>query len=222
MEKLAEAMDKILMEVTRDDPEVRTEYLKHFQAQLNPFCASMAIAVLKWGDLDVGSERSKEHAFISALVHAAIGLHVQSMKLFLSGHLVAAGNLFRQVVEAISLALLCSGHGSNVLKRFIAGTYSTNKAVDQLCRHYKTLNLRKDGIQALRASQSFYHHYSHVSQMTLAAFMSFAEKGVYVGAAFDVDKIDAYRKEFNGRVSLAKVFPNFIDAVNANIEQWDT
>ena len=220
MESLTEATETIHAEVTKDQPEVRADFLKHFGAQLPPFCASMANAVLKWRHIDAGSEISEEHAHVSAFVYAAIALHIQSTRLFLSGHMVAAGNLARQVTEAIALALLSSGKSLTVLRRFIAGTYSTNKAVDDVCRHYKVLRLRKDGLEALRSSQRFNHHYSHVTRMTIASFTSFADEGLYVGAAFDEGKLDAYRKEMAGRVNLARVFPNFIDAVDANLEDW--
>ena len=41
-----------------------------------------------------------------------------------------------------------------------------------------------------------------------------------VGANFDEGKIEAYKKEIDGRVGLAEVFQNFIDAVKANVETW--
>jgi hypothetical protein len=50
--------------------------------------------------------------------------------------------------------------------------------------------------------------------------LSFSESVLYVGASFDDGKIDAYRQEVEGRVSLAKVFPNFIAAVVANLKKW--
>ncbi len=57
--------------------------------------------------------------------------------------------------------------------------------------------------------------------MTLAIGMSFSQKGgLYVGASFDEGKVEAYKKETNGRVGLAKVFPNFVDGVTGNVAKW--
>jgi hypothetical protein len=53
--------------------------------------------------------------------------------------------------------------------------------------------------------------------LTLANLISFSERGTYVGASFDKDKSDAYKKEVSGRVNLAKVFENFIESVKANV-----
>ena len=80
--------------------------------------------------------------------------------------------------------------------------------------------MKKDAVDDLVKHQKFYHKYSHPTWLTLAAGVSFSEKGFYVGASFDEGKISAYTKEVNTRVSLAKVFPNFIDGVKVNLNQW--
>ena len=61
---------------------------------------------------------------------------------------------------------------------------------------------------------------SHPTPLTIATIMSFSEGGAYVGASFDEGKIEAYKKEVNGRVGLARVFPNFVDGVMANVAKW--
>jgi len=142
------------------------------------------------------------------------------MKLFLSGQPIAACNLTRQVVEAIAIALLCSGKDLGVLDRFMVDKYSSNDAVRDVCRHWKNLNLLEPGVTALKEAQDFYHLYSHPTKMTIASITSFSEEGYYVGASFDEGKVEAYDKEIAGRISLAKVFPNFVDAVDANVAKW--
>jgi len=88
-------------------------------------------------------------------------------------------------------------------------------------RHDAKLSLKGDALEALKNSQEFYHKYSHVTKMTIATGMSFSEKGgLYVGASYDKGKVEAYSKEVKGRLSLAKVFPNFIDGVAANVAKW--
>jgi len=61
---------------------------------------------------------------------------------------------------------------------------------------------------------------SHPTPLTIATIMSFSEGGAYVGASFDKEKIEGYKKEVNGRVGLARVFPNFVDGVMANVAKW--
>jgi hypothetical protein len=220
METLAEARDTIRKELTSDDAEVRAEYLKAFHSDVEKFSDAMAKAVLAWRRLDAIVKGDERRAHVSALVYAAFTLHILSFKLFLSGHIVAAGNQFRQVVETIALALLCSSKDLDVLTRFMADRYSTHDAVTHVLRHAKQLGLKADALQALKSAQEFYHRYSHITRLTLATTISFSEDGTYVGASFDQGKIEAYRKEVNGRVGLARVFPNFVAAVLANVAKW--
>ena len=221
METLDQARDTIFKELTSDDSEVRAEYLKHFEADAKNFAGSMAQAFIKWREFDTPIKDDEKRAHVSALVYVAITLNVLSMKLFLSGHIVAAGNLFRQVLEGIALALLCSGKDLDVLNRFMENKYSSNDAVRDVLRHGEKLSLQADALDVLKKSQEFYHKYSHVTKMTIAAVTSFSQKGsLYVGASFDDGKLDAYKKENDGRISLASVFPNFVDGVVVNVSKW--
>ena len=221
METFEQARDTILKELTSDDSEVRGEYLKHFKGDTKTFSDAMARAFLKWREFDNAVKADEKRAHVSALVYIAITLHILSTKIFLSGQLIAAGNLFRQVLESIALALLCSGKELDVLKRFMENKYSSNDAVRDVLRHHQKLSLKGDALEVMNSSQDFYHKYSHVTKMTIAAAMSFSKTGgLYVGASFDDAKVDAYKKEMQGRVSLAGVFPNFVDGVAANVAKW--
>jgi hypothetical protein len=221
METFDQAQAEIFRVITSDEFEVRGEYLKHFEGAVKGFVVSMARAFMKWRDFANDVKGDERRAYVSALVYVAITLHVLSMKDFLAGQPVAAGNLSRQVLECIALALLCSGKELDVLKRFMEDKYSSNNAIRDVCRHHKKLSLKGDALQVMRSSHDFYHNYSHVTKMTIAEAVSFSQKGgLYVGASFDDDKLDAYKKEVNLRVSLADAFPNFVDGVSVNVSKW--
>ncbi len=220
METLEESREKILAELASDDFDVRVEYLKLFEADAQEFSTSMAQAFMKWRALDADLQGDENRAYISSLVFTAIGIHILSLKLFLSGHIVAAGNIFRQVVEFIALAFLCSSKELGILEKFMNDRYSTNNAVRDVFRHSEKLGLKGDGVKALKDAQKFYSKFSHPTQLTLATFVSFSGEGLYVGANFDRGKVQAYRQEVNGRVNLAKVFPNFVDGIIANVAKW--
>lgn len=220
VETFAESKKKIVAEISSDEPDVRRSYLERYAKQVDDFGAGMANAVLAWRDLDADSEKDEGRAYVSALVYCAITLHIQSMRLFLSGHPIAAGNLSRQVVEAIALALLCSSKQLTVLRRFIDDKYSTNDAVGDLLKNYKKLGLLKDGVEVLKDAQKFFHKFSHPTKMTITAITSFSANGLNVGASFDNGKVAEYDKKVLGRVSLAEVFANFVEAVKANVAKW--
>ena len=220
METFLESKIKIINEITTDEPEVRSSYLKRYSAKVEEFGIGMAKAILAWRDLDAGSGKEEPRAWVSALVYGSITLHIQSMRLFLSGHPIAAGNLSRQVIEGIALALLCSSKQLTVLQRFIEDKYSPNDAVRDLLRHYEKLGLRENVVNVLKAAQNFYHKYSHPTKMTIAEITSFSENKLYVGASFDEGKVSEYDKEVSGRLSLAGVFENFVEAVKFNVSKW--
>ncbi len=141
------------------------------------------------------------------------------MKLLVSGHIVASGNLFRQVIETISLTLLCSNKSTGVLLKFLDDKYSSTKAVGQVARDWKKLSLNKDAANALKEGRKFYDLYSHPTKLTIAAFLNFSNVIHYVGASFDEEKTQEYEKEFSGRCSLGSQFENFIAAVIQNTER---
>lgn len=221
METLADARDKILREITSDDEDTRREYLARFESDAKSFSGFMAEGFMLWRSMDDSVGKSEELAYVSGLVYMAITLQIQSMKLFLSGHAVAAGNTFRQVLESIALALLCSSKRHNFLQRLIDDRYSSNNAVRDVIRHAAKLGVLKDGLEVLKNAHAFYSKYSHPTKLTIASTIAMSGKGIYVGASFDEEKLYAYKKEVKGRLGLAKTFPNIITAIKLNVAKWE-
>ena len=220
MDTFEEARDKIFMEVTRDDPEIRAEYLKHFKAEAEEFAEVMAGVMQAWLKEHGDAQGNEARVQVFALVFTAIHLHIGSMKLLLSGNTVAAGNLFRQTLETIALALLCSGKELRILNDFNNDKYSTKNAIRDVLRNVEKLGLKQDGVRALQDGQNFYHNYSHITKFTIGVAESFAGEGIYVGASFDNGKLEFYSKEVVGRLGLAKVFNSFVAAVKTNVAKW--
>jgi len=118
------------------------------------------------------------------------------------------------------MSLLCLFHYLDDLQRFIHEKYQTSNAVRDVLRHWKTLGLLEEGLKALEKAQRFYHKLSHPTKLTIANAMSFSTKGLFVGASFDEGKLFAYKQEIKARTGLAAVFPNFVQAVKANVAKW--
>ena len=162
MDTLAEAKSKIFREITTSDPEVSDSFLKRYGVHVAQFAELMAQTTVAWHEVANKVEEHEKVVFVANIAYCAIMLHVQSMKLFLSGHIIAAGNLSRQVLESVALALLCSGKTLNVLDRFVNDTYSTKNAVRDVQRHSKVLGLRKEALATLAKAESFYNVFSHL------------------------------------------------------------
>lgn len=220
MDSFDEARSKIFAEITTDDPKVRAEYLTRFETQTKEFSEVMARVMRAWIKEHGDAQGNEKRVQVFALVYMALYLHIGSMKLLLSGNTVASGNLFRQTLETIALALLCSGKGLDFLDRFNKDEYSTSHAIRDVLRNVERLRLKEDGVQALKDGKEFYHKYSHVTKLTIGMAQSFAGEGIYVGASFDEGKLDAYEKEVDGRLGLARVLNSFFEAVKANVAKW--
>lgn len=220
METLDQTRQKLAAEISSSGDQERKEFLSRFELDVKEFEEKMAQAVVDWRAFDATIGTDEEKGFVSALIYTAVLLNVQSMKLLISGHIVAAGSLMRQVVESISLALLCSNKELGVLPRFMNDRYSTSDAVTHVGRKAKQVGLLPGGLESLQRAQQFYHKYSHVSLLTIASTMSMQGKGIFVGASFDEGKLDVYRKEVASRVSLANVFSNFVAGVVQNVAKW--
>ena len=201
MQSIEEGRKKILAELRgEDDASVRKEFWDRFEKELIEFVEVMAESYLALRPIDAAVKGDEGRGIVAALVYSTLMLHVLSMKLLLSGHLVAAGALSRQVLEAIALSLLCSKKELGVRARFANDRYSAHDAIAHVVRKCKELGLKSDGVKLLLEAQSFYHQYSHVSKFTIASALSFSEEGLYVGASFDQGKLDSYSKEVMGRL----------------------
>ncbi|ANB71931.1 hypothetical protein AYM40_05745 [Paraburkholderia phytofirmans OLGA172] len=220
MPSAEEAKRIIHSEITGSAQEATAAFLARYGQQAERFAELMAQAMMDWQAFDEEAKNNEKRGRVSSLIYCAITLHIQSMKLFLAGHLVAAGNLMRQVIEAIAMSLLGSGKTLTNLDRFVAEQYGANDAVRDVRRNRKVLGLHDEGVDALVEAEKFYHHHSHLSHLTIATVMSFEEDGFYIGASFDEGKVNGYDREVRSRVQLAEVFPKFIAAVLANIAKW--
>jgi hypothetical protein len=220
METFEEARAKIFAEITTEEPEVRAQYLKHFESDAKEFSDVMARVMQTWLKEHGDAQGDEKRMQVFALVFTAIHLHIGSMKLLLSGNTVAAGNLFRQTLETVALSLLCSSKDLGILDRFNNDQYLTKDAIRDALRHFRRLGLKEDGVNALKNGQEFYHKYSHITKLTIGVAESFAGEGIYVGASFDEGKKAFYVMEVAGRLGLAKVLNSFVAAVRANVAKW--
>ena len=211
---------QIYAEITRENRSVRQEYVQAFGVEAKEFSDVMGDTLSAWLKLYESVQGDERRMKVLAIAYAAISLQIGSMKLFLSGHQIAAGNLMRQVLEAIALAFLCSGKDLGILDLFEQDKYSTSNAITDARRNAVKLNLKKTALEVLKRSQAFYSNFSHPSKMTLGTLESFTGEGIYLGATYDQGKYKHYRTEALNRLKLAKQFPGFLQAVQRNLAAW--
>lgn len=220
MESIDKAARTILDELISDDNEIRRAYLSQFGVEAKEFAAALASALDGWESLDNGTAEDTDRAYIAAMGMSSITLQILSMKLLLCGHQVASGGLFRQAVEACALLLLCSQRALGFLERVKADKYSVNDAVRDALRNAKTLGVALESLEALKEAQKLYHQYSHPGLRVIGAGVSIESKQIFLGVAFDDEKIDVYRTEVHTRIELAAASSQYLAVVLSNVSAW--
>lgn len=159
------------------DDGAKAEFYKCFGAKIDEFAKHMAITLWRWHELyEALPDNDERQGMVVGIVFTTINLNVQSFKLFVSGYTVGAGALFRQVMEGIALALLCSSKGLSVLDHFMADKYSTNDAIHHLNRNAKAVGVNSESLKTLNAAYRFFHKFSHPSKLTIAASANFSKE----------------------------------------------
>ncbi|MHB1283373.1 MAG: hypothetical protein ACYCZI_05775 [Metallibacterium scheffleri] len=216
--KIAAHRRMVYAEITRENRAVRQEFVRAFDVENRAFADQMGEALSYWFGLYSSAQGDERQMKVLALAYTAISLHINSMKLFLSGQQVAAGNLMRQVLETVALTYLCTDRKMLFLERFDEGRYSTSKAIADAKRHAERLKLSKAAISKLELAQKFYSKFSHPTVMTVGTLESFSGEGIYLGAAYDHGKHKHYEVEVSNRLKLAKLFVGFLMSVNRNLD----
>lgn len=144
-------------------------------------------------------------AWVEKFVFTAFNSLFVSCHLLISGFLVPSGNLMRQYAEAYAMALLCSHHELDVLRRFDKdpGRFPVHNAVQLVRnrRNMRVLNINARGWASFETISKWYDHYSHASVLSLATVAVLKTPGsLILGGEFDDGKREAYRKELRLRV----------------------
>jgi hypothetical protein len=220
--EIAELREIVLGDLQSTDEAARAAFRREFGEDLSTFAESTTTALDLWSQFrETLREDDQRRLTVAAVAFTAINQNISSYKLFMYGYTVASGSLFRQVLEGVSLAFLCSAKSLTVLDRFIENKYSTKNAVAELAKHARKVHVNSAAMQQLTRAYEFYHKYAHLTRLTIAAGTNFSLAGApNVGAYFDPAKLPEYRKEIKGRLSFAKVLPNIMTGVARNVAAW--
>jgi len=203
-----------------EDDEAKNLFTSTFNDEIDKFISSMNAAFIAWEDFNSKIGKDKNRAIISNLIYCCINHCVVAMELFLSGNLIPSGNTMRQALEAIAMGLLSSKIDLGYLYRFSSDKYSTSKAIRDVLKKSKALNINKDAIKTIQKSETFYHKFSHITLMTIALNESFSEPECKpLGGYFDKGKLQEYKKEIDGRIKLANILPNLIKGIENNLNK---
>ena len=98
----------VIHELFDADENVREQFKQHFSSQIINFSEAISPAFSRFPNFSEDGKHCLQTALVCGFVHGVLDDLVTSVKLLLTGKLTASGNLFRQAIEGICMAVMCS------------------------------------------------------------------------------------------------------------------
>ncbi|AJC19627.1 hypothetical protein RO07_02460 [Pandoraea pulmonicola] len=211
----------IWREITEDDPAVRAAFIRHFRPELERFSVAMSIAhqTLHEHTTAIGDNGDMHIKLPADFMRACLFMHTQSTRLLTSGHLAPAGNTFRQVLEALSMAMLCSDRQLQVARDYSKyQDYSTNSAVGKLFEKCSRWGMNRDTVGIMREAEKLYHRFSHIGRASDAAMYRLSDSTVFAGANFDDHdlKLELYDRMYQVLLNFTGICQTVFDVIRKN------
>lgn len=218
----------VVKEIFDDDHWVKDEFSKYCAEEILEFGKVLAHSFVKFPQLDALTKNDEQAAFVAGFIHGIFDDLLTSMKLLVTGKLMASGNLMRQAIEGMAVALLCSSRNLILIpaqkkKPPTMVVYwklvkeddkrvESNKSLRHLDLNCDNLGITRIGVQELAKARTMYHKFSHPGMMGIALRMSLGEVGpIFVGGGFDEAKLPGYKREIKERIELCRTLPSLID-----------
>jgi hypothetical protein len=232
--------DQVLKEFFDDDRWVKDEFQNHLSQDLVELSERLAAAFAAFSALDTaaGEIGTEQAGLVAGFIFGVIDDVLVSTKLLLSGKLMPSGNLMRQAVEGIAVAVLCANPGLTLVYRKRNETVpvrywervkeshrlvESHKAVGQLELNRATLGVNAEAIERLKIAKRRYNRFSHPNAFGLATRASLGPEGqVYAGGHFDIEKLDGYRIEMRERIGFCIVLPKLINDLATRLARLKT
>jgi hypothetical protein len=229
--------DAIVKELFHNNTEILNEFSDQFSKELLEFAELFSKAYRNHLELDrlIKDTENLQIAYVSGLTYLLLDNLLTSVKLFILGYQIPSGNLMRQVLESVALAILCSLKDKITISikkkktkeiHFYTSFFNQeSEAKSSLALKYLEANsdkigINKNAIETLKVLRSFYHNFSHPGELSLATLISFEKRGkLYICGSFDEGKIVQYKKELIQRINFCKVLPNIIQGLINNVKQ---
>lgn len=229
----------IINEIFNTNDQVGSEFSKHFPKELLEFADNFSLSYKKYLEFDrlLQNTKNEQKGMVLGLTYLFLDNIFTSVKLFILGYQIPAGNLMRQVTEGVALASLCSLKDPIVintrkekgkLKKIHFYTNflkDSSDARSHLSVKYLELNAKQygissDAIVALNNQKKIFNNYSHPSILAISSLVSHEYPGkIFMGGGFDKEKIDQYRIELVNRVRFCAILPNVIQWLIENIKE---
>ncbi|WP_175719045.1 hypothetical protein [Burkholderia anthina] len=214
----------VLRALLNDDRAVRDAFARALEAELNELADALATCFEHWHPIRqaVAARAEPRTDLVNGFVHGVLDDIVVSTKLLLAGKAAASGNIARQAIEGLAMAVLSSADQEVILQARekqgdVRGRYwervmdptdrlvEGQRAVQQLAWNADQLRLPRPWIDRLSDAQKLFSAASHAGPLTIAyrTHLGLAD-AVSIGGHYDAGKLASYRTGLTLRTFMAR------------------
>ncbi|OXI83588.1 hypothetical protein CFB40_21095 [Burkholderia sp. AU31652] len=216
--------EAVLHELLDNDQRVRDEFAGALESELAQLAEAIASCFQRMPPIHEVAVRlrSPRIDIMCAFLLGVLDDVMVSTKLLLTGKLMPSGNVMRQAIEGVAMAILCSTEDELVIverprQGDLRGRYwelvwaddrlvQGQRAVDQLALNAEALGINPEGIASLQAAQKFFHPFSHCGRVAIAHRAALDQPGVFnLGGHFEIAKLDGYHVHLRQQTNLCSV-----------------
>jgi len=222
--------ENIVKEVFDDDRWVKDEFSNRLATEILEFSKSLAPSFPLLLSLNKLAENSIQSSLVTGFIQGVLDDLVVSTKLLITGKLMASGNLMRQAIEGLCVAILCGANRPLAIQQETLVYWKSiersdpsvmgHKAVRQVEKNRETLGVTEDAVSRLRRAKEHYDQFSHPGLLGIASRVTLGEVGtVFIGGTFDEEKLEAYRTELLERIGFCRLLPNVIQKLTMQCQE---
>ena len=195
--------------------EARQKFMKGFSNEVDRFIDECYKIWISYEELSSMIGDNERKAYVVKYVMTAIDNLMISVNLLISSYFTASGNMFRQMLEAILMAVILAHQelDKNYYNEYISqGTnFKVNKVFNIIELNHAKINFNKDDWSKCKNLLNHFHKYSHPSMLSLSSTHHMSKKGfLIIGSEYDEGKKGAYKKELELRISACKFVGNLM------------
>jgi hypothetical protein len=210
-------MAEIKNVILSDQGEIREKFLAHFKKEALDLADSLEDMHKKLQNFDKIIEGHRQKALVECIFYNIINNVFAAINLLLTGFLIPSGNLMRQSIESLCLAIVCSRGDFDYLEKILKNELYTFKATKIVLTDPSKFGITESGANALKKHREYYHKSSHPTLFAIASQFDFSQEGAYqIGPFFDVSKMESYKRELRSIYNFLMVLPNAFDGLLQN------
>ncbi|MBN2260293.1 MAG: hypothetical protein JW702_07095 [Clostridiales bacterium] len=200
------------------NPEIREKFIEEFKEEIKVFIKNLSKAIILYKKFESQFRETQQEQLVSLFVFNSFNNLINSFHLFISGYSNASGNLNRQFIESIAMAILTAKNELDFFDRFMneGNKFPVHKSLNYVKRnikHYKTLI--KENWENLIKIHKSYNDHSHSSAFTLATPFDHDRKdgSVILGPIFVELRKSLYKKEILSYIQSIDTILNLLEGL---------